>query len=51
VNPHKDDLFAIKVLGGINFLVLEEFKALEDEQKQQIINGFYQYLAQWVGVE
>jgi hypothetical protein len=51
VNPHKDDLFAVKVLGGVNFLVLEEFKGLEEEQKTHIINHFYQFLAQYVGVE
>ena len=51
VNPHRDDLFAIKILGGINFLILEEFKELEETQKQQILNGFYQYLTQWVGVQ
>ncbi|MFO8051409.1 MAG: hypothetical protein R6V01_06905 [Thermoplasmatota archaeon] len=49
VNPHKDDLFSVKVLGGINFLILEEFKALEPDQKQAIINAVYQYLAQFVG--
>ncbi|HHD15214.1 MAG TPA: hypothetical protein ENK47_00730 [Euryarchaeota archaeon] len=51
VNPHRDDLFAIKVLGGINYLVLEEFKRLEDEQKQLIINAFYEFLTRYVGVE
>ncbi len=51
VNPHRDDLFAVKILGGINFLILEEFKGLEEEQKTLIINHFYQFLAQYVGVE
>jgi hypothetical protein len=50
VNPHKDELFSIKVLGGVNFLVLEEFKALEPEQKQAIANAFYSFLTQFVGV-
>ncbi|MGA1821164.1 MAG: hypothetical protein ACMUIG_01400 [Thermoplasmatota archaeon] len=50
VNPHKDDLFSIKVLGSYNYLVLDQFKMLEDEQKQQIANGFYQFLTQFVGV-
>jgi hypothetical protein len=50
VNPHKDELFSIKVLGGINFLVLEEFKALEPQQKQAIANAFYQFLTQYVSV-
>jgi hypothetical protein len=50
VNPHKDEHFSIKVLGGINFLVLEEFKALEPQQKQAIANAFYQFLTQYVGV-
>ena len=50
VNPHKDELFSVKVLGGINFLVLEEFKALEEEQKRNILNAFYQFLTQYVGV-
>lgn len=49
VNPHKDELFSIKVLGGINFLVLEEFKRLEDEQRQNIVNSLYQYLHAIVG--
>lgn len=49
VNPHKDELFSVKVLGGINFLILEEFKALEPDQKQAIINAVYQYIAQYVG--
>lgn len=51
VNPHRDDLFSVKILGGINFLILEQFKGLEEGQKQAIINAFYQYLAQWVGVQ
>jgi hypothetical protein len=51
VNPHKDDLFAVKVLGGVNFLILEEFKGLDEDQKTSIINHFYQFLAQYVGVE
>ncbi len=50
VNPHKDELFSVKVLGGINFLVLEEFKGLEPDQKQAIANAFYSYLTQYVGV-
>lgn len=49
VNPHKDELFSVKVLGGINFMILEEFKALEPDQKKEIINCVYQYLAQYVG--
>ncbi|MGA1848577.1 MAG: hypothetical protein ACMUHB_04475 [Thermoplasmatota archaeon] len=51
VNPHKDELFAIKVLGGVNFLVLEEFKALEVEQKQAIANAFYSFLTNYIGVQ
>ncbi|MBN1391101.1 MAG: hypothetical protein JXA22_10720 [Candidatus Thermoplasmatota archaeon] len=51
VNPHKDELFSVKVLGGINFLVLEEFKALEPQQKQSIANAFYQFLTRYVGVQ
>ena len=51
VNPHRDDLFSIKVLGGVNFLVLDEFKSLEDSQKQPIINAFYEYLTQYIGVQ
>lgn len=51
VNPHRDDLFSVKVLGDIHFLILEEFKGLEEGQKQSIINAFYQYLAQFVGVQ
>jgi hypothetical protein len=51
VNPHKDDLFALKVLGGVNFLVLEEFKGLEDDQKQPIINALYEFLTQYIGVQ
>jgi hypothetical protein len=50
VNPHKDDLFAIKTLGGVNFLILEQFKMLEDEQKQHIANNFYQFLTKFVNV-
>lgn len=50
VNPHKDELFSIKILGGINFLVLEEFKGLDVEQKQDIVNAFYQFLTRYVGV-
>ncbi|MFW3146850.1 MAG: hypothetical protein ACMUIE_08585 [Thermoplasmatota archaeon] len=50
VNPHKDEHFSLKILGGINFLILEEFKALEPDQKQSIINAFYQFLTQYVGV-
>lgn len=49
VNPHKDELFSVKVLGEINFLVLEEFKRLEDDQKKNIVNTLYQYLARLVG--
>jgi hypothetical protein len=49
VNPHKDELFSVKVLGQINFLVLEEFKRLEDEQKRNIVNSLYQYLHRLVG--
>jgi len=51
VNPHKDELFAVKILGGINFLVLEEFKALEPEQKQAIANAFYSFLTNYIGVQ
>jgi len=51
VNPHKDELFSVKVLGGVNFLVLEEFKGLEPDQKQAIANAFYQFLTRYVGVQ
>ncbi|MGA1865971.1 MAG: hypothetical protein ACMUFK_00725 [Thermoplasmatota archaeon] len=51
VNPHKDELFSVKVLGGVNFLVLEEFKALEPQQKQSISNAFYHFLTRYVGVQ
>ncbi len=50
VNPHRDDLFSVKILGGVNFLVLEQFKALEPDQKQAIANAFYAFLTQYVGV-
>jgi hypothetical protein len=49
VNPHKDELFSIKVLGGVNFLVLDEFKALDEAQKSAIGNAFFQFLRQYVG--
>jgi hypothetical protein len=49
VNPHKDELFSIKVLGEVNYLVLEEFKKLEDEQRRNIVNTLYQYLNAIVG--
>jgi len=50
VNPHRDDLFAIKVLGGVNFMVLDEFKRLDDDQKQNIANAFYEFLTRYVRV-
>ncbi|MDG6225014.1 MAG: hypothetical protein QCI82_05820 [Candidatus Thermoplasmatota archaeon] len=49
VNPHKDELFSLKLLGGVNFLVLEEFKALEDSQKTAIRNALYLFLKNYVG--
>jgi hypothetical protein len=51
VNPHKDELFAIKILGGVNFLVLEEFKGLDDTQKASIANSFFGFLRQYVGTQ
>ncbi len=50
INPLRDDLFAIKVLGGLHYMVLDEFKKLEDDQKREISTAFYEFLTRYVSV-
>ncbi len=50
INPLRDDHFAVKVLGGLHYMVLEEFKKLEDDQKRDIATAFYEFLTRYVSV-
>ena len=48
IAPHRDELFAIKTLGGYNYMILEGYKELDEKQKSDIANAFYQFLTQYV---
>ncbi|RLF73265.1 MAG: hypothetical protein DRN55_04105 [Thermoplasmata archaeon] len=48
IAPHRDELFAIKTLGGYTYMILEGYKEMDNKQKSDIANALYEFLSQYV---
>jgi hypothetical protein len=47
LQPYKDELFSFKTLGKASYMVLDEYRALEQDQQNMIISAVQAFVAQY----